>query len=240
MSGQIALVTGATRGIGKAIADQLAAQGIQVAGTATTAEGAAKISERDGVTGFVYNSNEEGATEKLLKEVEEQLGAPEILVNNAAITRDNLMLRMKDDEWDSVINTNLSSVYRLIKACVKPMVKARKGRIINISSVVGSMGNAGQANYAAAKAGLIGFTKSLAQEFASRGITANVIAPGFIATDMTEVLPDKIKEDLLNKIPMKRLGEPEEVAKVAVFLASDLADYVTGQTIHVNGGMYMA
>lgn len=242
---KIALVTGASRGIGKAIALELAKQGAMVIGTATTAAGAENITETfkknnyKGV-GFALDVTKPESIEALLSKVREEIGSPLILVNNAGITRDNLLLRMKDDEWDDIINTNLSSVFRVSKACLKDMLKARWGRIINISSVVGSMGNPGQANYAAAKAGISGFSKSMAAEIASRNITVNVVAPGFIDTQMTEVLPEEQKQALLGRIPAGRLGEPQEVATLVAFLASPEAGYITGQTIHVNGGMYMS
>lgn len=244
LDGKVALVTGASRGIGQAIAAALGRNGAIVYGTATTAEGAAKITAnfaQHGINGqgLVLNVNEADAAERLLADISALGAAPSILVNNAAITRDNLLLRMKDEEWDAVISTNLSAVYRLTKVFVKPMIKAREGRIISITSVVGAMGNAGQANYAAAKAGLIGFSKALALELASRNITVNTVAPGFIDTDMTRDLPEAHKAALLDKIPLNRLGQPDEIAAAAVFLASPMAGYITGQTLHVNGGMYM-
>lgn len=242
---KIALVTGASRGIGQAIAMELARQGAMVIGTATTDEGALSITdyfETQHMKGRGYKLNvaEPDSIDHLLSVVQQEIGAPAILVNNAAITRDNLMLRMKQEEWDSVINTNLTAVYRITKACLKDMVKARWGRIINVTSVVGFIGNPGQANYAAAKAGLLGLSKSLAYEVASRGITVNLVAPGFIDTDMTRALPDTQREALLANIPSKRLGKVEDIAAATVFLASEGASYITGQTLHVNGGMFMA
>lgn len=241
---KIALVTGASRGIGKAIALELAKQGATVIGTATTLAGAEMIAENFKQNnykgfGFALDVTKPESIETLFNTIRETIGAPLILVNNAGITRDNLLLRMKEDEWDDIINTNLSSVFRVSKACLKDMLKARWGRIINISSVVGSMGNPGQANYAAAKAGISGFSKSMAAEIASRNITVNVVAPGFIDTQMTQVLPEEQKQALLTRIPAGRLGEPQEIATLVAFLASPEAGYITGQTIHVNGGMYM-
>ncbi|MCB1790616.1 MAG: 3-oxoacyl-ACP reductase FabG [Gammaproteobacteria bacterium] len=245
LDGKIALVTGASRGIGKAIADALGAQGATVIGTATSEAGAQAISQRFGDAGFkgkgaCLDVADESSVEQLVKSINDEFGAVTILVNNAGITRDNLLMRMKSDEWDSVLSTNLSSVYRVCKACLRAMMKAKTGRIINIASVVGASGNAGQTNYAAAKAGMFGFTKSLAQEVGSRGITVNAVAPGFIDTDMTRELPDSQKQALLGHIPLGRLGQPEEIAAAVAFLASDAAAYITGETIHVNGGMYMA
>jgi 3-oxoacyl-[acyl-carrier protein] reductase len=244
LQNQIALVTGASRGIGQAIALELAKLGAQVIGTATTEQGAEKISnlfaqEKLTGKGFVLNVTEQASIDQLLTNVKEQIGAPTILVNNAGITRDNLMLRMKDEEWDAVINTNLTAIFRLTKLVMKDMLKARYGRIISIGSVVGSMGNPGQANYCAAKAGIIGFSKSLAQEIASRNITVNVIAPGFIESDMTNALNDEQKAAILSKIPGARLGQPTDIAQACAFLASPAASYITGQTLHVNGGMFM-
>jgi 3-oxoacyl-[acyl-carrier protein] reductase len=244
LEGEIALVTGASRGIGRAIAHALAAAGAVVAGTATTKAGAEGIGQtlreegRSGL-GLVLNATDPASVEAAVEAVTSALGAPTILVNNAGITRDNLLMRMKDAEWDVIIDTNLSSVYRLSKACLRAMVKARKGRIINISSVVGASGNAGQTNYAAAKAGMIGFSKALAREVGSRGITVNCVAPGFIDTAMTRALDSPQREQLLSGIPLARLGRPEEVADAVAFLASPQASYITGETIHVNGGMYM-
>src|SRR6218665_3021913 len=244
IEGKIALVTGASRGIGKAIALELARRGAVVVGTATTEAGAEAITAYlkeagNAGRGFALNVAEATSIESTLAAINSEIGAPLILVNNAGITKDNLMLRMKDDEWDGVINTNLTSIYRMSKACLKGMTKERWGRIISISSVVGSMGNAGQANYAAAKAGLEGFSRALAREIGSRNITVNAVAPGFIATDMTHVLPEEQKEKLLASIPAGRLGQPEEIAAAVGFLASAEASYVTGVTLHVNGGMYM-
>lgn len=242
---KIALVTGASRGIGRAIAIELGQQGATIYGTATTEQGAENISialKQQGINGkgLVLDVNQPAAAENLLAQITALGDAPAILVNNAAITRDNILLRMKDEEWDAVIDTNLSAVYRLTKVFIKPMIKSRGGRIISITSVVGAMGNAGQANYAAAKAGLIGFTKALALELASRNITVNAVAPGFIDTDMTRDLPEEHKQSLLSKIPLARLGQPEEIAATVAFLAAPKAAYITGQTIHVNGGMYMS
>lgn len=241
---RIALVTGASRGIGQAIALALGGEGAIVVGTATTEQGANQITSTFAEnnikgTGLVLNVTDQASIDAALTAMKAQFGAPTILVNNAAVTQDNLLLRMKDQEWSKVIETNLTSIYRLTKACLRDMLKARWGRIISVSSVVGSSGNPGQANYAAAKAGLEGFTKSLAQEVGSRDITVNAIAPGFIDTDMTRDLSEEQRELLLQKIPMQRLGQATEVASVAVFLASHLANYITGQTLHVNGGMYM-
>jgi 3-oxoacyl-[acyl-carrier protein] reductase len=242
---KVALVTGASRGIGAAIADHLGEQGAIVIGTATSEGGAEKITARlqeKGIngTGMVLNVTDADSVAELLKAVQDQYGAPAILVNNAGITKDNLLMRMKDDEWFDVINTNLSAIYRLSKACLRGMMKARWGRIINISSVVGSMGNAGQSNYAATKAGVGGFARALAKEVGSRNITVNTVAPGFIDTDMTKELSEEQKSLMLSQIPLERLGQPEEIAGVVGFLASDAAAYVTGDTIHVNGGMYMS
>lgn len=244
LEGQIALVTGASRGIGRAIAENLGQQGATVIGTATSDAGAASIgnwlAEADiKGTGMVLNVADPESISALIEAIGEQFGAVTILVNNAGITRDNLMMRMKDDEWEDVINTNLSSIFRLSKACLRGMVKAKGGRIINIASVVGVSGNAGQANYSAAKAGIIGFSKSLAQEVGSRGITVNTVAPGFIDTDMTRALPEAQRDALLAGIPLKRLGGAEEIAAAVGFLASPGAAYITGETLHVNGGMYM-
>ena len=241
---KIALVSGASRGIGAAIADQLGASGAIVIGTATTESGAEKISARfsekklNGL-GMVLDVTSADSVNKLLKSVQEQFGHPGILVNNAGITKDNLLMRMSEDDWSDVINTNLSAVFRLSKACLRGMMKARWGRIINISSVVGSMGNAGQSNYAATKAGVSGFARALAKEVGSRGITVNTVAPGFIDTDMTKALTEAQKELALSQIPLGRLGKPEEISGVVNFLVSDAGGYITGETIHVNGGMYM-
>lgn len=245
LKGEVALVTGATRGIGRAIALALAAQGAAVAGTATSDAGAQAIERaladagHPGL-GLVLDVADPTSVEAAVNAVSQRLGAPTILVNNAGITRDNLLMRMKDEEWDLVIETNLSSLYRMSKACMRAMTKARKGRIINIASVVGAMGNAGQTNYAAAKAGMMGFTKALAREVGSRGITVNCIAPGFIDTDMTRALAAAQRDALLGAIPLGRLGQPEEIAAAAVFLASPGGAYITGETLHINGGMYMA
>ena len=239
--GKIALVTGASRGIGRAIAEKLIACGATVIGTATSENGAKAISEYLGNKGkgFVLNVTETDSIEKFLADVRAEFGEIDILVNNAGITRDNLLMRMKDDEWQDIIDTNLSSVFRLSKAVMRAMMKKRYGRIITIGSVVGTMGNAGQANYAAAKAGVIGFSKSLAREVASRGITVNVVAPGFIETDMTRALTDDQRAGILSQVPANRLGDAKEIASAVAFLASDEASYITGETLHVNGGMYM-
>ncbi len=244
LQGQVALVTGATRGIGQAIALALAADGATVIGTATTGDGAAKITsyltERGHPgTGIQLDVTDAAALDAALAGIETRFGTITILVNNAGITRDNLLLRMKDDDWDAIMATNLKPAYRLAKAVLRGMMKARRGRIIQIGSVVGSSGNAGQANYAAAKAGLIGFTKSLAQEVGSRNITVNCVAPGFVDTDMTRALPEATREKLQQQIPLGRLGAPEDIANAVAFLASDKAAYITGATLHVNGGMYM-
>jgi 3-oxoacyl-[acyl-carrier protein] reductase len=240
----VALVTGASRGIGKAIALDLGRQGMTVLGTATTEKGAENISaylQEAGIKGkgFAANVADDDSVSNLLSAISAEYGLPTVLINNAGITRDNLLMRMKADEWDDVMQTNLGSMYRVCKACLKGMTKARRGRIINISSVVGASGNAGQTNYSASKAGIEGFTRSLAKEVGSRGITVNAVAPGFIDTDMTRELPEQQKQALLSGIPLGRLGEPEEIAAVVGFLASDSGAYVTGETVHVNGGMYM-
>lgn len=245
LENQIALVTGASRGIGVAIAQTLGQQGAVVIGTATSPAGAEKITavlKNAGITGkgVALDVNNAEQIELVLKEITEQFGSVSILVNNAGITKDTLMMRMSDEDWDNVISTNLSSVFRMSKAVLRPMMKARTGRIISISSVVGHMGNAGQANYAAAKAGMTGFSKSLAVEVGSRGITVNCVAPGFIETDMTAELPDDIKNQMLARIPLNRLGNVNEIAATVAFLASPSAAYISGETIHVNGGMYMA
>ncbi len=244
LNGQVALVTGATRGIGRAIALALGAAGATVVGTGTTDAGAAAISDALAQAkvpgrGAVLNVTDAPAVDRLLAEVEQEFGAVAILVNNAGITRDNLLLRMKDDEWDAVMDTNLKSVFRLSRAVLRGMMKARAGRIINITSVVGASGNAGQVNYSAAKAGIAGFTRSLGREIGSRGITVNCVAPGFIDTDMTQALPEAARTALLGQIPLGRLGRPEDIAAAVVFLASPGAGYITGATLHVNGGMYM-
>jgi 3-oxoacyl-[acyl-carrier protein] reductase len=240
---EVALVTGASRGIGAEIAAQLAAAGAKVIGTATTAAGAAAIDERlraSGGRGAVVNVAEQPSIDALLADIESKEGAVTILCNNAGITRDTLLLRMKPDDWEQVINTNLTSVFRLSKAVLRGMMKARKGRIISIASVVGLTGNPGQANYAAAKAGIIGFSKSLGREVGSRGITANVIAPGFIDTDMTRALSEEQRSALMTQIPLGRLGQAQDIAAAVVFLASPAAGYITGETLHINGGMYMS
>jgi len=242
LNGQVALVTGASRGIGAAIADKLAAEGARVFGTATTASGASAIDDRnvEGLSGLVLNVNDADDIASVLAEITEKASAPTILVNNAGVTRDQLLMRMSEEDWDTVIDTNLRSVFRLSKACLRGMMKARQGRIISISSVVGAMGNAGQSNYAAAKAGMMGFTRSLAREVGSRGITVNVVAPGFIDTDMTRELNEAQREAMLKDIPLNRLGEAVEIAEAVCFLASPQAAYITGQTLHVNGGMYVS
>ncbi|HGV3502281.1 3-oxoacyl-ACP reductase FabG [Providencia sp. PROV259] len=239
--GKIALVTGASRGIGKAIALTLIARGATVIGTATSEKGAEAITAYlDGKgKGLALNVTDAASIEETLTKIREEFGEIDILVNNAGITRDNLLMRMKEEEWQDVIDTNLSSVYRLSKAVLRAMMKKRCGRIISIASVVGVMGNAGQTNYAAAKAGLIGFSKSLAREVASRGITVNVVAPGFIETDMTKALTDEQRAGILSQVPADRLGDAQEIASAVAFLASDEAAYITGETLHVNGGMYM-
>lgn len=245
LENQIALVTGASRGIGAAIAQTLGRQGAVVIGTATSATGAEKISTalaEAGIKGkgIALDVNDAEQINTVLADITAAFGDVSLLVNNAGITKDTLMMRMSDEDWDAVISTNLSSVYRMSKAVLRPMMKARAGRIISISSVVGHMGNAGQTNYAAAKAGMTGFTKSLATEVGSRGITVNCVAPGFIETDMTAELPEDIKKQMLARIPLSRLGSVNEIAETVAFLASPAAAYITGETIHVNGGMYMA
>lgn len=242
LTGKIALVSGASRGIGKATLLALGQAGATVIGTATTDSGAAKITDAIQVAGLkgkgmTLNVNDEAAIEQIFAEIKQAFGSVEILVNNAGITDDGLLMRMKQEQWDNVINTNLGSIYRMSKAASRDMMKARFGRIINIASVVGVMGNAGQTNYAAAKAGIIGFSKSLARELGSRGITVNVIAPGFIATDMTDTLPEAQRQALLASVPLEKLGQTEDIAQAAVFLAG--ANYITGETLHVNGGLYM-
>ncbi|MBN6710126.1 3-oxoacyl-ACP reductase FabG [Haemophilus haemoglobinophilus] len=241
MQGKIALVTGATRGIGRAIAEELAAKGAFVIGTATSEKGAESISAylAEQGKGLVLDVADQESIESVLATIKAEFGDVEILVNNAGITRDGLLMRMKDEDWFDIMQTNLTSIYRLSKAVLRPMMK-KGGRIINIGSVVGSMGNPGQTNYCAAKAGVIGFTKSLAKEVAARGVTVNVVAPGFIATDMTDVLTDEQKANILTNVPAGRLGEPKDIAKAVAFLASDDAGYITGTTLHVNGGMYLA
>lgn len=242
LSGEIALVTGASRGIGAAIAEELAAQGATVIGTATTQAGADAIGERLSARqgqGRVLDVADPASVEAVLEAIAKEVGGISILVNNAGITRDNLLMRMKEEDWQAILDTNLTSVYRTSKAVMRSMMKARKGRIINIASVIGVTGNAGQANYAAAKAGIIAFSKSLAREIGSRGVTVNVVAPGFIDTDMTRALPDDAKEGMLGQIALGRLGAPEDIARAVSFLAGPSASYITGETLHVNGGMYM-
>jgi len=243
LNGKLVLVTGASRGIGNAIAMALGSAGATVIGTATSKEGAKNISKifsENSILGKGMNLNvtDNDQISELLKAVSDEFGSVDILINNAGITRDNILLRMKEDEWDDIINTNLSSVYKMSKAVLRGMIKKRSGRIISITSVVGAMGNAGQSNYAASKAGIMGFTKSLAREVGVRGITVNAIAPGFIETDMTDSLPNEQKAVLASQIPMGRLGTVDEIAKAVLFLASDNASYITAQTIHINGGMY--
>jgi len=239
--GKIVLVTGASRGIGRAIAESFVARGAKVIGTATSESGAQAISQYLGESGkgFMLDVVDAQSIDSVLKLIREEFGEIDILVNNAGITRDNLLMRMKDDEWQDILDTNLTSVFRLSKAVMRAMMKKRFGRIITIGSVVGTMGNAGQANYAAAKAGLIGFSKSLAREVASRGITVNVVAPGFIETDMTRALTEDQRAGILAQVPASRLGDAKEIASAVAFLASDEAGYITGETLHVNGGMYM-
>ncbi|EOW2411799.1 3-oxoacyl-ACP reductase FabG [Yersinia enterocolitica] len=239
--GKIALVTGASRGIGRAIAELLAERGARVIGTATSDKGAEAISAYlgDQGKGLMLNVVDPASIESVLATIRAEFGEVDILVNNAGITRDNLLMRMKDEEWQDIIDTDLTSVFRLSKAVMRAMMKKRFGRIITIGSVVGTMGNAGQVNYAAAKAGLIGFSKSLAREVASRGITVNVVAPGFIETDMTTALTDDQRAGILAQVPANRLGQPKEIASAVAFLASDEASYISGETLHVNGGMYM-
>ena len=242
LSGEIVLVTGASRGIGAAIADELAAQGATVIGTATSDTGAAAIGGRLaalGGHGRMLDVTDGASIEALVDDIAKQFGPVSILVNNAGITRDNLLMRMKDEDWNAILDTNLTSVYRTSKAVMRAMMKARRGRIINIASVVGVTGNAGQANYAAAKAGIIAFSKSLAKEIGSRGITVNVVAPGFIDTDMTKALPEAAREGLIGQIALGRLGAPADIARAVAFLAGPSAAYITGETLHVNGGMYM-
>ncbi len=243
LQGEIALVTGASRGIGAAIADELAAQGATVIGTATTESGAAAIGARlaaQGGHGRRLDVTDAAAVDALIEAIARDFGPVSILVNNAGITRDNLLMRMKDEDWQAILDTNLTSVYRTSKAVMRGMMKARKGRIVNIASVIGATGNAGQANYAAAKAGIIAFSKSLAKEIGSRNVTVNVVAPGFIDTDMTRDLPEDAKNANLGQIALGRLGEPADIARAVAFLAGPDAGYITGETLHVNGGMYMA
>ena len=244
LGNELALVTGASRGIGKAIALALAGAGARVIGTSTSAEGAAALTESFGAKGYqgrgaVLDASSQDSIEALIADLDKTEGLPTILVNNAAITRDTLLLRMKPEDWDSVISTNLTSVFRLSKACLKRMMKERRGRIVNITSIVGVTGNPGQTNYSAAKAGLLGFTKSLAREVASRGITVNAVAPGFIDTDMTRALNEEQRSALQGQIPLGRLGSAEDIAAAVLFLASPSGGYITGETLHVNGGMYM-
>lgn len=245
LKGNVALVSGASRGIGQAIAIQLGKLGAKVVGTATSDKGAEAIQSvfsEQGIegTGMKLDVTDEASIEAVMTAIKDQFGTPTILVNNAGITRDNLLMRMKADEWDAVLDTNLSSVYRLSKACLRGMMKAKRGRIVNIASVVGATGNPGQANYCAAKAGMIGFTKSLAREVGSRGITVNAVAPGFIDTDMTRELPEAQREALVQQVPLGSLGKAEDIANAVCFLASDGANYITGETLHVNGGMHMS
>ncbi len=242
---KIALVTGASRGIGQAVAIELGMRGFTVIGTATSDKGAQAISDylqqnRLEGSGFMLNVTDNESIEQLFSWIKQDYEMPDVLVNNAGITRDNLLMRMKEEEWQDIINTNLSSVYRMSKACLRAMMKKRSGRIITIASVVGVMGNAGQSNYAAAKAGIIGFSKSLAREIGSRNITVNTVAPGFIDTDMTRALPEEARDALIKQIPLERLGAAIDIARAVAFLASDDASYITGETLHVNGGMYMA
>lgn len=242
LNGEVALVTGASRGIGAAIADTLAKHGAKVIGTATSPAGADAISERMqalGGVGRVLDVGQSESVDALIDSITKEFGAPTILVNNAGITRDGLLMRMKDEDWDAILNTNLSSIYRTSKAVMRGMMKARKGRIISIASVIGVMGNVGQSNYAAAKAGIIGFSKSLAKEIGSRNITVNVVAPGFIETDMTKGMSDDMKKAMFERIALGRFGQVEDIANAVLFLASPMAAYLTGETIHVNGGMHM-
>lgn len=242
LENEIALVTGASRGIGKAIAETLAASGARVIGTATSASGAEKISEYlapSGGRGMCLNVTDNESIKQVLKDITDEFGAITVLVNNAGITRDNLLMMMKEEQWDEIIQTNLTSVFKLSKSVIRPMMKARHGRIINIGSVVGLTGNPGQTNYSAAKAGLLGFTKSLAREIGSRNVTVNAVAPGFIDTDMTRELPQQQRDALIAQIPLNKLGDPQDIANAVAFLASPLAAYITGETINVNGGMYM-
>ncbi len=241
LSGKVALVTGASRGIGRAVAEALAAQGARVVGTATSEKGAEAISAYLGDRGMgkVLNVADQASVDALMADLKASVGDVDILVNNAGITRDNLFMRMKEEEWDDIIATNLTSVFRMSKAVIRTMMKKKWGRIISVSSVVGKMGNAGQVNYCAAKAGIIGFTRSLAREVASRGITVNAVAPGFIATDMTDALSEDVRNGILSSVPAGRLGDPADIAAAVVFLAGEGAGYITGETINVNGGMYM-
>jgi 3-oxoacyl-[acyl-carrier protein] reductase len=241
---EIALISGATRGIGRAIALELGRSGMVVIGTATSQTGAESISNymsenKIEGTGMVMNVTDPSSIDAALAQINQQYGAPSVLINNAGITRDNLLMRMKEDEWNDVIDTNLASVYRLSKACLRAMLKMKRGRIVNIASVVGFSGNPGQTNYAAAKAGMVGFSRALAREVASRGITVNTVAPGYIATDMTDALPEEQQKTIIENIPLNRLGRPEDIAAAVAFLVSSAGAYITGETIHVNGGMYM-
>ncbi len=242
LKGEIALVTGASRGIGRAIAEELASQGATVIGTATSQSGADAITEylsASGGKGMMLNVADQDSIKNVLKSITDDSGAVSILVNNAGITRDNLLMMMKDQQWDDIIQTNLTSIFHMTKSVIRAMMKARKGHIINIASVVGLTGNPGQTNYAAAKAGIIGFSKSLAREIGSRNVTVNTVAPGFIDTDMTKALPEEQREALIKQIPLNRLGDPKDIAHAVAFLASPQAAYITGETINVNGGMYM-
>ena len=242
LTGEVALVTGASRGIGRAAATRLADSGAVVVGTATTAQGAGAIDEylkESGGAGAVLDVTSDASVASLFDRLKQESRSPSIVVNNAGITRDNLLVRMDSEDWANVIDTNLNSLFRVTRVCARSMLKARKGRIINVTSVVGATGNAGQANYAAAKAGIMGFTRSLARELGPRGITVNAIAPGFIDTDMTRALGDEARAQLLGQIPLKRLGDPDDIAAAIVFLAGPMASYITGITLHVNGGMYM-
>ena len=240
MSERTVLVTGASRGIGRAIAEKLDASGYRVLGTATSEAGAVAITERlAGGQGYVLNLSVPESIDTMFAGLKEAGELPLVLINNAGMTRDNIALRMKDDEWDDVVSTNLSAIFRVTRNCLRAMMKARWGRIVNLTSVVGAMGNAGQSNYAAAKAGIVGYSKSLAQELGSRGVTVNCIAPGLIATDMTDALTDDQRQAMLDRIPAGRLGKADEIAELAAFLVSDSASYITGETIHINGGMYM-
>lgn len=245
LEGKVTLVTGASRGLGKAIAETLGKAGATVIGTATSEAGAQAISDYFAEanitgTGMMLNVTDDDSISTVTKAIVADFGAISILINNAGITRDNLLMRMKPNEWDDIISTNLSSVFKLSKICLRGMMKARQGRIISIASIVGSTGNPGQANYAAAKAGVVGFSKSLAREIGSRGITVNVVAPGFIDTDMTRALPEAQRNSMLTAIPLKKLGNPDDIANAVLFLASDMGSYITGETLHVNGGMHMA
>jgi len=243
LSGKTVLVTGASRGIGKAIAQTLAEAGAKVIGTATSAAGADSISaylKTFGGSGHVLNVTDQESIDVLLDHMKNNAGLPTVLINNAGITNDKLLMRMSLDDWDEVIHTNLSSIYKMSKACIRGMMKAKTGRIINVGSVIGDLGNPGQSNYAAAKAGMIGFSKSLAREVGSRGITVNVVAPGYIQTDMTDELDETQKDKLMQQVPLKRLGSTQDIANAVLFLASDLGEYITGETLHVNGGMYMS